>query len=127
MGFKSIKIALNSILVIMIAVGGLANVGLAADDGYRTQHRSTGKITLRQIRPYVESSAPDDNIRAQHVFDLVGTLNMVDGNQVTIGNRQLTLASNVSASGIAIWTEVGAKLNQAGQVVALEIVSDEPH
>jgi hypothetical protein len=127
MGFKSIKIALNSILVIMIAVGGLANVGLAADDGYRAQYRATGKVTLRQIRPYVESSAPDDNIRAQHVFDLVGTLNMVDGNQVTIGNRQLTLASNVSASGIAIWTEVGAKLNQAGQVVALEIVSDEPH
>jgi hypothetical protein len=127
MGFKSIKIALLSILVIMIAVGGLANVGLAADDGYRAQYRATGKVTLRQIRPYVESSAPDDNIRAQHVFDLVGTLNMVDGNQVTIGNRQLTLASNVSASGIAIWTEVGAKLNQAGQVVALEIVSDEPH
>lgn len=127
MGFKSIKTALNSILVILIAVGGLANVGLAADDGYRARQRLTGKAFIRQIRPYVESSAPDDNIRAQHVFDLVGTLNMIDGNQITIGNRQLTLASNVSASGIAIWTEVGAKLNQAGQVVALEIVSDEPH
>ncbi len=127
MGFKSIQIALHSILMIMIAVGGLANVGLAADDGYRAKYRSAGKVTIRQIRPYVESSAPDDNIRAQHVFDVVGSLNAIDGNQITIGDRRLTLASNVSASGIAIWTEVGAKLNQAGQVVALEIVSDEPH
>ena len=114
-------------LVIMIAGGGLASVGLAADNGYRAQSRSTGKVTIRQIRPYAESSAPDENIRAQHVFDLVGTLNAIDGNQITIGDRQLTLASTVSASGIAIWTEVGAKLNQAGEVVALEIVSDEPH
>ena len=127
MGFKSIKRALQGMLVIMIAGGGLASVGLAADDGYRAQRQTSARATIRQIRPYAESSVPDANVRAQHVFDVVGSLNAIDGNQITIGNRQLTLASTVSASGIAMWTEVGAKLNQAGMVVRLEIVSDEPH
>jgi hypothetical protein len=83
-------------------------------------------VAIHQIKP-LELNVPDATIRPQDVFDVVGTLNAIDDNQITIGDRQLSLASRVSASGIAKWTEVGAKLNTAGEVVALEIVSDEPH
>jgi hypothetical protein len=129
MGFsyKSMKRALLGALGIMFAGGCLATAGQAADDGYQAQSRLIAKASIRQIRSYAEYGAPADNVRAQHVFDVVGTLYAVDGNQITIGNRQLTLGSTVSASGIALWTEVGAKLNQTGEVVRLEIVSDEPH
>jgi hypothetical protein len=58
---------------------------------------------------------------------VVGTLNAIDGNQITIADRQMTLAPTASASGIVKWTEVGVKLNKAGEVVVIEIVSDEPH
>jgi hypothetical protein len=110
----------------VIAGGCLASSGLAAEYGNQGQNAIV-KAIIRQIPRYHSARTPDDNIRAQSVFDVVGSLNAIEDNQITIGNRQLTLGSTVSASGIAMWTEVGAKLNQAGEVVVLEIVSDEPH
>jgi hypothetical protein len=107
----------------MLIAGGLVSTaGLAAD-------RRTGasNVTIRQIRTYGESSVPDATIRPQNVFDLVGTLNAIDGNQITIADRRLTLAPTAKVSGITKWTEVGVKLNTAGEVARIEIVSDEPH
>lgn len=119
---KSIKTVAGCLVGILIAGGWLATAGWAADDG-----TATTNVAIRQIRHVRESSVPDATIRPQEVFDVVGTLNAIDGNQITIADRQLTLASTVSASGIAKWTEVGVKLNKAGEVVVIEIVSDEPH
>ena len=114
---KSIKTVAGCLIGILIAGGWLATAGLAAD---------TANVAIRQIKP-LELGAPDATIRPRDVFDVVGTLNAVDGNQITIANRQLTLAPTVSASGIAKWAEVGVKLNPAGEVAVIEIVSDEPH
>jgi len=118
---KSIKTVAGCLIGILIAGALLAPMGLAAD--YRS---GTTNVTIRQIAPF-EVSVPDTTIRPHDVFDVVGTLNAIDGNQITIADRQLTLAPTVSASGIAKWAEVGVKLNPAGEVAVIEIVSDEPH
>ena len=124
MGFKyqSIKKGAHILIGLMIVSLWLTSACLAAD---KTRNGKDHKA-IRYIQPY-ELSAASTDVRAQHVFDVVGSLNAIDGNLIIIGNRQLTLTSTVSASGIALWTEVGAKLNQTGEVVALEIVSNEPH
>ena len=124
---KSIKTVAGCLIGILIAGGWLATAGLAADKGIRMKKTDTANVAIRQIRHVRESSVPDATIRPQDVFDVVGTLNAIDGNQITIADRQLTLAPTVSASGIAKWAEVGVKLNPAGEVAVIEIVSDEPH
>ncbi len=123
---KSIKSVARCLTGILIAGGWLATAGLAADTGIRMKKTGTANVAIRQIKP-LELGASDATIRPRDVFDVVGTLNAIDGNQITIVNRQLTLAPTVSASGIAKWTEVGVKLNPAGEVAVIEIVSDEPH
>ena len=123
---KSIKSVARCLIGILIAGGWLATAGLAADTGIRMKKTGTANVAIRQIKP-LELGASDATIRPRDVFDVVGTLNAIDGNQITIANRQLTLAPTVSASGIAKWTEVGVKLNPAGEVAVIEIVSDEPH
>jgi len=120
---KSIKSVAGCLIGILIAGGWLATAGLAADTG----EIGTENMAIRQIRHVRETSDPDATIRSQDVFDVVGTLNAIDGNQITIADRHLTLAPTVSASGIAKWAEVGVKLNPAGEVAVIEIVSDEPH
>ena len=124
---KSIKTVAGCLIGILIAGGWLATAGLAADKGIRMQKTGTSIVAIRQIKPYGESSASNAKIRPQDVFDVVGTLNAIAGDRITIANRQLTLAPAVSAAGIAKWAEVGVKLNTAGEVVAIEIISDEPH
>jgi hypothetical protein len=124
---KSIKTVAGCLIGILIAGGWLATAGLAADKGIRMQKTGTANVAIRQIRNFRESSVPDATLRPQDVFDVVGTLNAINGNQITIADRRLTLAPNVSASGIAKWTEVGVKLNPAGEVTVIEIVSNEPH
>ena len=119
---KSIKTVAHCLIGILIAGGLLAPMGLAADNS-----SDTTNVTIRQIRHVRESSVPDATIRPHDVFDVVGTLNAIDGNQITIADRQLTLTSTASTSGIAKWAEVGVKLNPAGEVAVIEIVSDEPH
>ena len=111
----------------LITGGWLAADGLAADEGIRMNNADTATVAIRQIRHVRETSVPDATIRPQDVFDVVGTLNAIAGDRITIANRQLTLAPAVSAAGIAKWAEVGVKLNTAGEVVEIEIVSDEPH
>ncbi|MEE4113806.1 MAG: hypothetical protein V2I40_13395 [Desulfobacteraceae bacterium] len=120
---KRIKTVAGCLIGILIAGGWLATAGLAADKGNPKQNA----VAIRQIRNVRESRVPDATIRPQDVFDVVGSLNAIDGNQITIADRRLTLAPDVSASGIAKWAQVGVKLNSAGEVAAIEIVSDEPH
>ena len=123
---KSINTVAGCLIGILIAGGWLATAGLAADKGIRMKKTGTANVAIRQIKPF-EIGVPDATIRPQDVFDVVGTLNAIDGNQITIADRRLTLAPTVSASGIAKWAEVGVKLNAAGEVAVIEIVSDEPH
>jgi hypothetical protein len=123
---KSIKTVAGCLIGLLIAGGWMATSGLAADLGERKHNRRMADVTIRQIKP-VRLDVPDATIRPQNVFDVVGTLNAIEGNQITIADRRLTLASTVSASGIAKWAEVGVKLNTAGEVAVIEVISDEPH
>ena len=118
---KSIKMVAQCLIGMMIVAGWLASTCPADEHGAKM-----GKVTISQITPAGLNVSPS-NIRAEDIFDVVGTLNATDGNQITIGDQQLILASNVSASGIPKWSEVGVSLNDAGEVAVLEIISSEPH
>lgn len=115
-------------LAVMVVAGLLAaTVGSAAEKKVHLRFAPMKKVAIRNIQPVGEGSYTDGNVRPEQVFDVVGSLNAVDGNQIVIGDRSLTLASGVNAGGIAKWSQVGAKLDHAGQVARLEIISDEPH
>lgn len=83
--------------------------------------------TIRTITPMTEVGSHPSNLNAADYFDLVGRLNKIEGNQATIGDRALTLAPGVSTSGVSQWNLVGANLNNAGEVVVLELVTDNPN
>lgn len=119
--WKKIKMIAQCLIGMMIVGAWLASTCPAAEHTAKT-----AKVTIRQFTP-AELNVSPSNIRAEDVFDVVGTLNAIDGNQITIGDKRLTLASNVSASGIPKWSEVGVTLNKAGEVTVLEIVSNQPH
>ncbi len=123
---KSIKTVAPWLVGMMIAGACLASVCVAADNGIDTGDNAPPIATIRPLQPFGSSTAVA-NVRSQNAFDLVGNLNAIDGNEITIGDRQLTLDSGVSVSGIARWTEVGVNLNKDGDVSAIEVVSDEPH
>jgi hypothetical protein len=91
-----------------------------ADDGDRTHG-------IRSITPIGERGSYQRNVNAADYFDIIGILNSVDGNQVIIGDRQLTLAPGVSTRGMSQYNTVGANVNNAGQVTALELISNEPN
>ena len=89
----------------------------------------TGKAipAIRTITPVTESNASHTNIRAENAFDVVGRLNLIKSNQVVIGNRKLTVKPGLSFSGVGRYNLVGATLDEHGNVVALEKISDEPN
>ena len=91
-----------------------------ADDGDRTHG-------IRSITPIGERGSYQRNVNAADYFDIIGILNSVDGSQVIIGDRQLTLAPGVSTRGMSQYNTVGANVNNAGQVTALELISNEPN
>lgn len=108
---------------ILSAITGLvitASTGLAAEPG-----KTSGKI--RTITPMREVSIHRSNLNAQDYFDVVGVLNLIDGNRVTIGDRELTIAPGVRTSRINQYNLVGANLNKAGEIVVFELVSDDPN
>jgi hypothetical protein len=82
---------------------------------------------LRSITPIREGGSYQRNVNAADYFEIIGVLNSIDGNQVIIGDRQLTLAPGVGTHGMSQYNTVGANLNNAGQVTALELISDEPN
>ena len=99
---------------------------MAASTGAAAGPKHSGKA-IRTITPMTELSTYNVNVNAADYFDVVGVLNNIDGNQVTIGDRQLRLAPGVSTRGLSQFNLVGADLDSAGRVVALELVSDEPN
>jgi hypothetical protein len=96
------------------------STGLAAEPG-----RTSGEI--RTITPMRERSIHRSNLNAQDYFDVVGVLNQIDGNRVTIGDRELTIAPGVRTSRANQYNLVGANLNKAGEIVVFELVSDDPN
>ena len=105
------------------AVAGLlmlASTGLAADTGRAAR-------AIRTITPMTEVSSHRSDLNPADYFDVLGRLNLIDGNRVTIGDRELTLAPGVRTSGIDQWNLVGAMLNNAGEIVVFELVSNDPN
>ncbi len=115
--FKTLKMS-TQCLVWVVATGiWLAPGCLASETGSRIQ----------QITPMEEVGSYQANIRAEDYFDVVGTLDLVENDRVIIGNRELTIAPGVNTSQAQKWNLVGVQLNQAGEVVVFETVSDEPN
>lgn len=124
-----IKKAAQCLAVMMIAGVCLASGCLAAEFGNRIKNKGSANANIMQINPPtpegLEASIAD--VDPEDYFDVVGSLNGTDGSSVVIGDKQHTLASNVSASGIPQWSRVGIKLNNSGEVVEIEELTDEPH
>ena len=125
--YQRIKRATLLMLGMMIAGVWLATPGLTADHTLGAKKQISNRVTIRSIRPIGEGSYTDPNLRPEQVFDVVGSLNEVDGNRIVIGDRELVTASGVNAQGISTGSLVGAKLDNSGAVVAIETISDEPH
>jgi len=106
-------LAAIAVALVVVFIGSTAGPAIAGRD-------------IHKIRPIGEMQSHGSNLRAWEYFDLVGILNSVNGNQVTIGDRQLTLAPGVGTSGMSQYNVVGANLNRAGEVVELELVSNDP-
>jgi len=82
--------------------------------------------TIRPITP-AESAASCVDVRAEDYFDIIGTLNLIEGSRVVIGNNSLQLSGGANPSGISLYDQVGARLNQKGEVSAIVVISDVPN
>lgn len=82
---------------------------------------------IRSLTPMMEISSHKANFSAHDYFDVVGILNVLEGSRVIIGDRELSMAPGVRAAGINPWSIVGANLNRAGEVVVLEMISNDPN
>ena len=83
--------------------------------------------TIRQITPMLEMTHHQVNVRPSDYFDVVGTLNLIEGDRMIIGDRELKIASGAKISRSSQWNLVGAKLDKSGAVVVVETISDEPN
>jgi len=83
--------------------------------------------TIRQITPMREMANHQVDVRAHDYFDVVGRLNLIERDRMIIGDRELKIAPGVNTSRSRQWNLVGAKLNQAGEVVMFETISDQPN
>lgn len=108
-----LTIVLAGILITLTTGSGLA--GDRNDTAIRSITPMSKTVSLQEIDdPY-------------EYFDMVGFLNQVNGKRVRIGDSELTLADGVSTSGLNLSNIVGAKLNAAGEVVLLMLISSEPN
>lgn len=104
-------------VVLLLVIGLWSGSGCLAADGL---------LKIRSI-PSAESAASPVNVRAEDYFDIVGTLNLIEGGRVVIGNTELRLAGRADTSGVSKYDQVGAQLNQKGEVTAIQMISDLPH
>ena len=82
---------------------------------------------IRQITPMREMTNHQVDVRAHDYFDVVGRLNLIENDRMIIGDRELKIAPGVNTSRSRQWNLVGAKLNQDGEVVVFETISDQPN
>ncbi len=116
---KTFQLFRNVVLAgIMVAI--TATLGMAGDKA------DTG-TTIKSITPMTETLDLKEIDDPYDYFDVVGFLNHVDGKRVIIGDRDLVLTNGASASGMNLSNIVGAKLNNAGEVVLLMLISNEPN
>jgi len=114
---KTFKIITGCFLWMAITGIWLALGCLTADAGTK----------IRPITPMGEMGGHRVNVSAEDYFDVVGILNLIESDRIIVGDRQLTIAPGMSFSRARQWNLVGVKLNRAGEVVAFEIISDEPN
>lgn len=82
---------------------------------------------IRPITPMGEMGGHRVNVSAEDYFDVVGILNLIEGDRMIIGDRELKIAPGVNTSRARQFNLVGAKLNKVGEVVVFETISDEPN
>ena len=118
--FKALTMITRSLVWVVITGIWLASSCLAEETG-------SAAWAIQDITPMTEMSTLNTDIRAEDYFDIVGTLNLIEGNRVIVDDRELKIASGVSTSLVRQWNLVGIKLNTAGDVLVFEKLSDEPH
>ena len=104
-------------LVLILAIGFYPASGCIAEDGVSK---------IKSINSSKQRYHPV-NIRAEDYFDIVGTLHLLEGSRVVIGNSELQLAIGARVSGVKLYDQVGALLKKNGKVKAIILVSDAPH
>ena len=104
-------------MVLLLVIGLYPGAGCLAAD----------QVSKIRSIPYSQLRERPANVRAVDHFNIVGTLNLIDSGRVIIGDTEINLARGVDTSGVSQYDEVGAHLNQQGEVVAIELVSDTPH
>jgi len=118
--FKTLKMITQSLVWVVITGIWLASSCLA-------EEISNADTAILNITPMTEGSTLNTDIRAEDYFDIVGTLNLIEGSRVIVNDRELKIASGVGTSRVRQWNLVGIKLNTAGEVMVFEKLSDEPH
>jgi len=113
---KTFFMAARCMVVIMI-LGMVPGTGCWAAD----QISKIRSITA------AESAGRPASVRADDYFDIVGTLNLIESGRVVIGNSELQLAGGARTSGVSLYNEVGAHLNQKGEVTKIVVISDIPN
>lgn len=83
--------------------------------------------TIRSITPMTEPGAHRSDISPEDYFDIVGILNVLENSRIVVGNSELTPASGLRTSHVALSNIVGVKLNQSGKVITIETIYDDPH
>jgi hypothetical protein len=116
---NTLKTTIAGALVLVLILGWcLSSSAIAADQNVSR---------IRSITPMEEMSFNSLNVRAEDYFDVVGTLNLIDGGQIVVGDTKLQLAGRAKMSGVKKYDEVGVLLNKAGKVVKCVKITDEAH
>jgi hypothetical protein len=91
----------------------------AADSGW----------SIRTITPVGETADYRGHARiaVEDTFDVIGLLNRNESDRVIIGDRELLLAPGAKIYRVSLNNLVGAKLNEAGEAVVVDLISDAPH
>jgi hypothetical protein len=121
MSRKSNPIKTILVVFLWVAAAGfwLAPGTIAAESGGGIR-----KITsMGETKSYQQQA----HFRAEAYFDVIGILNLIESDRVVIGDRELSLAPGVKNSRARQYDLVGAKLNNTGAAVVIDVISNEPN
>lgn len=86
--------------------------------------------SIRAITPVGETinyQRQAGSTQAEDYFDVIGILNLNESDRVIIGDHELPLSRGAKIRGVSQYDTVGARLNEAGEAVIVDLISDEPN
>jgi hypothetical protein len=100
---------------------------LAQSSETKSGSRSDPVFTRINPPPEFDAGGIMDKGRPEDFFQIVGTVNLIEGRRIIVGDREFAIASGTSTSGVKRWSRVGLRLNKKGEVVVCERLRSEPH